>query len=153
MYTTILALHSLTRWFVLAALLFSLYRAYSGWLGKKAFTPLDDKVRHRTATIAHIQLVLGLVLYFVSPLISYFLHNYHEAVHDREIRFFGMEHSLMMFLAIIILTIGSMLAKRKTTDAAKFKTIAIWYTVALLIILSSIPFPFSPMVSRPWLRL
>lgn len=152
MYSALLPLHSLFRWFVLASLLFAIFRAYKGWLSKKTFSKFDNSVRHWTATIAHIQFIVGLLLYFVSPIIDYFLHNYKEAVHLREIRFFGMEHSLMMMTAIVVITIGSVKAKRKPTDTEKFKTMAIWFSVGLLIILTSIPWSFSPLVSRPNFR-
>jgi cytochrome b561 len=152
MYSTILALHSLIRWFVLTGLLFAIFRAYNGWFSKKSFSSLDNAVRHWTTTIAHIQLLFGLYLYFISPVIDYFLHNYKEAVHQREIRFFGMEHSLMMITAIIIITIGSAKTKRRQTDNEKFKTMAIWFTVGLLIILTSVPWPFWQLVSRPYFR-
>ena len=109
-------------------------------------------VRHWTATIAHIQLIIGLWLYAVSPITNYFINNSQEAIHLREIRFFGMEHSLMMLIAIIVITIGSVKAKRQSTDTEKFKTMAIWFTVGLLIILSSIPWQFSPLTSRPHFR-
>ncbi len=153
MYPTALALHSLVRWLVLTSLFFSIFRAYNGWLSKKSFSRFDDSVRHWTATIAHIQLVFGLWLYFISPVTDYFLHNYKDAVHQREIRFFGMEHSFMMITAILIITIGSAKAKRKQTDKEKFKTMAIWFTIALLIILANIPWPFSPLTSRPYFRI
>ncbi len=153
MYNTILTLHSLFRWLVVASLLIAIIRSYSGWLSGHVFTPKDNRLRHITATIAHMQLALGLWLYFISPVIDYFLHHYKEAVHMRQIRFFGMEHSLMMLAAIILITIGSLASKRKTTDKAKFKTKAIWFTIALVVILINIPWPFSPMVARPWLRL
>lgn len=152
MYLTLLAVHSLVRWFVLLSLLIALYRAYNGWLANKTFTPLDNTIRHTTATIAHIQLMLGLWLYFISPIIDYFLSNFKVAVHERQIRFFGMEHSTMMLTAIVLISVGSALAKRKTVDYEKFKTMAIWYTIGLLIILTSIPWPFSPLTSRPYLR-
>ncbi len=152
MYSTLLALHSLVRWFVLVSLMFAIYRAYSGWLINKQFSKFDNSVRHWTATITHIQLIIGVCLYFVSPIIDYFLHYYKEAVHEREIRFFGMEHNLMMFLAIILITIGSIKAKRKKTDKEKFKTIAIWFSIGLFIILISIPWSFSPLASRPLYR-
>jgi len=152
MYSTVLALHSLVRWFVLIGLLFSIFRAYSGWLSKRCFSRFDNSVRHWTATIAHIQLVFGLWLYFISPITDYFLHFYKDAVHEREIRFFGMEHSIMMIMAIIIITVGSAKTKRQQTDNEKFKTMAIWFTIGLLIILISIPWRFSPLVSRPYFR-
>ena len=152
MYPTLLGIHSLFRWLVLASLIFAIYRAYNGWISKRTFSPFDNALRHWTATIAQIQLVLGLWLYFISPIIDYFLHNYNDAVHQRETRFFGMEHSLMMLAAIVLITIGSMKAKRKQMDTEKFKTMAIWFSIGLLIILISIPWTFSPLASRPYFR-
>ncbi len=152
MYATVLALHSLTRWLVAASLLFALFLSYRGWLRHKPFTRFDNRVRHITATIAHVQLLLGLWLYFISPLISYFLHNYKTALKERSIRFFGMEHAAMMLVAIIIITIGSAVAKRKKTDEQKFKTMALWFTTAFILIIVNIPWKFSPMASRPYFR-
>ncbi|MDP9075925.1 MAG: hypothetical protein M3O71_00745 [Bacteroidota bacterium] len=152
MYLFILALHSLVRWFVLISLLFAIYRAYRGWLFNKSFSKFDNSVRLVTATIAHIQLTIGGCLYFISPIVSYFLQNFHEAVHERQIRFFGMEHVTMMLIAITLITIGSAKAKRKLTDREKFKCMAIWFTIALLVILSSIPWSFSPLINRPSFR-
>ena len=152
MYITLLALHSLTRWLVLGSLLFAILWSYRGWLSNKSYSKFDNVVRHTTATIAHVQLILGGWLYFISPIVSYFLHNIGTAMHERSIRFFGMEHITMMLIGITVITIGSAKAKRKTTDPEKFKTMAIWFTIALLIILSSIPWSFSPLISRPNFR-
>lgn len=152
MYPILLSLHSLVRWFVLLSLIVALYRAFRGWFKNKQFTKIDNTVRRNTTSIAHFQLVLGLLLYFISPLIDYFLHNFKEAVHDRQLRFFGMEHSLMMMTGIVIITVGSERIKRKKTDREKFKTMAIWFTIGLLVILSSIPWEFSPLVNRPLFR-
>lgn len=151
-YTIILLLHSWWRWVVVISLLYSLYLAYSGWLGAKAFTNFDNTLRHSVATIAHIQLLFGLVLYGISPIIAYFLSHVSEAVHIREIRFFGLEHTLTMFFTISIITVGSMIAKRKTSDRSKFRTIALWYTIAFILIIVAIPWEFSPLISRPYLR-
>ncbi len=153
MYNTILTLHSLFRWLVLVALIVAIVRAFLGWMGEKEFTNKDNLLRHATTTIAHIQLLLGLWLYSISPLIDYFLHHYNDAVHMRQIRFFGMEHSVMMLVAITIITIGSAKAKRKITGKARFKTMAIWFTIGLVVILANVPWPFSPLVARPWLRM
>lgn len=152
MYLTLLALHSLVRWLVLLSLGYSIYRGYTGWLGGKSFSKNDNAVRHWTATIAHIQFLLGLSLYYLSPVVDYFLKNFGKAVHLREIRYFGMEHSLMMLIGITVITIGSAKAKRRSTDKAKFKTMAVWFSVGLFIILTSIPWSFSPLVSRPSFR-
>lgn len=152
MYPFLLALHSLLRWFVLVSMLYALYRAYAGWRKQKPYTHIDNTSRHVAATMVHVQLLIGLWLYLVSPVAQYFVHHFKEAIHLREIRFFGLEHITMMITGVIVITIGSMKAKRKHTDRDKFSTQAIWFTAGLLVILSSIPWPFSPLVHRPWVR-
>lgn len=155
MYPEILALHSLFRWLVVASLLFAIYRGYKGWFSDKSFSKFDNSVRQWTAIIAQIQLVIGILLYSISPLVHYFLNNFKKALPQREIRFFGMEHAVMMIIAIVIITIGSVRAKRKSTDKEKYKTMSIWFTIGILIILTSMPLPFSPapMVRRPYFRI
>ncbi|UOQ52148.1 hypothetical protein [Hymenobacter cellulosivorans] len=150
MYSTLLLLHSLGRWAVLLSLLLGLVRAYRGWLGRHSFTGSDNAVRHWTATIAHGQLMLGYALYFSSPLVRAF--RLRDAEHDPGALFFGLQHVLAMTLAIVVLTIGSALAKRRETDEAKFRTMALWFTAALLLIFLAIPWPFSPLASRPYFR-
>jgi len=152
MYPTLLALHSLVRWFVLISLLYSIFLTYRGWLRHKTFSKHDNSVRHWTATIAHIQFTVGVWLYFISPIVDYFLNNFGDAVHEREFRFFGMEHSLMMLTAVALISIGSAKAKRRQTDREKFRTMAVWFTIALVIILTSVPWAFSPLTSRPYFR-
>lgn len=152
MYAFILALHSLIRWFVLASLLFALYRAYSGRLLKKSYSKFDDRVRGITVNIANTQFTIGLWLYFISPIANYFISHFKDAIHERQIRFFGMEHITMMLIGITLISVASSKAKRKIADKEKFKTLAIWLTIALLVILSSIPWSFSPLISRPLFR-
>ncbi|WP_158993824.1 hypothetical protein [Mucilaginibacter sp. L196] len=152
MYSNLLAIHSLIRWMVVGSLFFSIFRAYYGWLLQRPFTRYDNLVRHWTATIAHIQLIVGLWLYIISPIVAYFLGHIKTAMQERAIRFFGIEHITMMLIGIILITLGSARAKRETTDKEKFKTIAIWYTIGALVILSSVPWSFSPVVSRPNFR-
>ena len=152
MYPILVALHSWIRWLVLISLIYAIYRACRGWFGGKRFSRHDNAVRHTSATIAHVQLLIGLTLYFISPLVQYFLHNFKTAVHERQARFFGMEHITIMLIGITVITIGSAKAKRRLTDRRKFRTWAIWYIIGLLLILSSIPWPFTSWGSRPWFR-
>ncbi|HCW08915.1 MAG TPA: hypothetical protein DGG95_16285 [Cytophagales bacterium] len=152
MYSVLLAIHSIFRWLVLISLVFTSYRGYSGWRSKRNFTKLDDRARYITATLGHIQLILGLWLYFISPVVDYFLNNFSEAVHMREVRFFGMEHITMMVIAITMLTIGSIKVKRMEDDEKKLKAMFTWYGIVLLIIFLSIPWSFSPFTSRPLFR-
>lgn len=154
MYAILIALHSLFRWLVVLSLTYATAVACQGWITKRAFSKYDNLVRHGTATIAHIQLLLGLALYFVSPIVQYFLQNFSEGVHQREIRFFGMEHIFMMLLAIALLTVGAVKTKRQTADVLKFKTMAIWFSVAWVVIFFSIPWPFLPLSPhRPYFRM
>jgi cytochrome bd-type quinol oxidase subunit 2 len=148
----LLFFHSLIRWFVLASLLCSVYIAYRGVCSSKQFTKADNAIRHWTATIAHIQLVIGIILYTQSDTTHQFWTNPGQGIHQRDTTFFGLIHITLMVSAIITITIGSALAKRKTTDKEKFKTMLIWFTIALLIIFIAIPWPFSPLAQRPLIR-
>ena len=152
MYPILLLLHNFMRWLVLASLLFSIYRACRGAVSKIPFTKTDNAARHWTATITHIQLLIGMVLYFQSPVIHYFRASTRHAFRHPDITFFGLIHSSLMLIAIVLVTIGSARAKRQQTDSAKYKTILTWYSVALLIILLVIPWPFSPFANRPYFR-
>ncbi|WP_238388062.1 hypothetical protein [Hymenobacter sediminis] len=138
------------RWVVLAGLLFGLFRGYRGWLGRHTFAPLDNTVRHTAATLAHVQLLLGFGLYAVSPLVRTF--HLRDAEHAPGALFFGLLHAVLMVTAIVVLTIGSALAKRRPDNAAKFRTMALWFTAALLLMLLAVPWPFSPLASRPYFR-
>jgi hypothetical protein len=153
MYPSLLAIHSLFRWLVLISLVIAIYKAYRGLKSNKQFTKIDNLLRHWTATIAHIQLTLGILIYSQSPIIKYFWHNTKEAVQNMDTAFFGVIHLLLMLIAIIIITIGSSLAKRRATGKEKFRTILIYYSIALLLIFIAIPWPFSPLANRPYLRL
>jgi cytochrome c biogenesis factor len=152
MYLFALTLHSFFRWLVLASLCYGIFNAYHGWLGKKVFQQSDNITRQVAVTMAHIQFSLGILLYFTSPLTDYFVKNFSEAVHNRGARFFGMEHITMMVIAVAMITHGSVSSKKKPGDREKFKTMAIWFSIALFIIFLSIPWPFSPFTSRPYYR-
>lgn len=152
MYQTLTFLHSTLRWLVLISLIVALYKAYRGYFLKTVFTKTDNTIRHWTATIAHLQLMVGMTLYFQSPIINYFLKNFSTAKENFDLLFFGLIHSTLMLIAVIIITIGSAMAKRKTLDNEKFKTMLIWYGLALFLIFIAIPWPFSPFANRPYFR-
>ncbi|MEM9327605.1 MAG: hypothetical protein AAGA85_18200 [Bacteroidota bacterium] len=113
---------------------------------------MDDKVRHWTATIAHIQLTLGILVYVKSPLIQYYFSDFQSAITEWNLTFFGLVHAILMVSAIVLITIGSAKAKRKKTARDKFRTILLTYSMALFIILVAIPWPFSPFANRPYMR-
>lgn len=152
MYSTLLVIHSLFRWLVLATLIFSIYRAYIGFSANKTFSKGDNALRHWTATTAHIQLIIGIFLYIKSPITPYFWHNLSETIHLSEPVFFGLIHFLFMLTSVVLVTIGSALAKRQKTDKTQYKTMLIWFSLSLILILIAIPWPFSPFANRPYLR-
>lgn len=152
MYQTLTFYHSFVRWLVLASLIYAIYRAYKGYTLRLNFTKTDNAVRHWTATIAHIQLIIGMILYTQSPIIKYFWTNFKEAVHNIDTVFFGLIHITLMLIAITLITIGSALAKRKQTNNEKFKTMLVWFSISLLIIFIAIPWPFSPLANRSYFR-
>lgn len=152
MYQALLFLHSITRWLVLVSLVYAVYRAAKGYWQHAVFSQGDNSLRHITATVAHIQLVIGVILYFKSPIVQYFWQHTAIAAKEMELLFFGLIHMLMMITAIVLITMGSALAKRKTSNGDKYKTMLTWFGIALFIILISIPWPFSPLAHRPYLR-
>lgn len=102
---------------------------------KKEFTPKDRKIGLVALMVTHIQLLVGLILYFVSPLGKAAFGN----MSDSALRLTSLEHPLINILAITLITIGWSKHKKAATDEAKFKSIAIFYGLGLLLILSRIP--------------
>jgi hypothetical protein len=152
MFNLLLFFHSIIRWTVLITLIWSIFRAYRGYYGKHVFTRGDDKLRHWTTTTTHIQLMLGILLYTQSPNAKFSFHVTGTTGQITQPFFFGVLHLIFMLSAIVVITIGSAMAKRKLTDSEKFKTILIWFSIALLIIFIAIPWPFSPLAQRPYIH-
>jgi hypothetical protein len=152
MYPILIYCHSAIRWLLLAALGTAIYRAYRGYTSGYVFSKGDNALRHWAATIAHIQLVLGILLYTQSPVVKYFMQHRGEAGEVREATYFGIVHIALMLVAIVVITIGSALAKRQGTDKEQYRTMLLWYAIALLIIFIAIPWPFSPLAQRPYFR-
>ena len=122
----LLAIHNLTRWVVLAVVLFALYRAYAGWLGKKGWEK-NDRLAGLIFTIAiDVQMLLGILLIIG------------RGFSVIQMRFY-MEHIGPMILAVIFAHVGSSLSKKAEEDVDKHRKAAIWFTLTLLVILVSIP--------------
>ena len=138
MYNILVHLHSVNRWIVLLLIVLALIKSFSGWFGKKDFTDADKKSALFALIFTHIQLILGLALFFISPLVSF-----EEGALKSEIfRFYTVEHFTMTIIAIALITIGFSLSKRAQESITKFKRVAVFYLLGLIIILSSIPWPF-----------
>lgn len=151
MFSFLLTFHSLFRWLVLFSLILSIITAYRGWKGGSAFTSAANSIRHWTATTAHLQLLIGVTIYFQSPTVMY---SMTVGIHQLTVEqaFFKYIHIILMLLAVVLITIGSAKAKRIATARAKYRTMLIWFIIALLVIIIAIPWPFSFLASRPYFR-
>ena len=145
MNSALIPIHSLLRWVVLILLLTAIIKSLSGLMSKRAYAPSDNKISLFLMISAHTQLLVGLIMYFVSPWVQF----NGDALKAPEIRFFTMEHSVMMIIAIALITIGRISSKKATTDASKFRRSFIYFLIALLVIFAAIPWPFMH-VARPW---
>ena len=133
-------LHSGWAYITLIILIYAVVNAFIGLTSKKEFKDKDLRVSLFTLIVAHLQLIIGMIAYFVSAQFAYLMDNGMGAtMKDPEIRLFIVEHPLMMILAITVLTVGFSKHKKQTTDGGKFKTIALYYGIALLFVLSRIP--------------
>ncbi|OAD45468.1 hypothetical protein [Polaribacter atrinae] len=132
-------IHSYWAYLVLAILIFTVVNAIIGLKQKKEFTDKDLRLGLFTLIVSHIQLLIGLGWYFMSPWYKTLKANGSEVMGDKAVRLLAVEHPLMMVIAIVFITIGWSKHKKKTEDVAKFKTFAIFYGIALLLILSRIP--------------
>ncbi|WP_035842770.1 hypothetical protein [Crocinitomix catalasitica] len=138
--------HSGWRWIVLILLVLVIIEAHKGWKGNKTFTDKNKKLALFAMIAFHIQFLAGLVLYFVSPKVAFIS----ETMSNKLLRFFTVEHSLMMIIAMILITIGHSKSKKATLDTQKFKSIAVYYTIAFIIIMIAIPWPFRTALGGGW---
>lgn len=128
--------HSGLRWVVLGLLLYVIYNAYRVWKSGEGYSAKDLKMNTYAVVATHFQIILGVVLYFMSPRVTFAEGWMKNAVS----RFFGMEHMVMMLLAAILITIGSVRAKKVGAKSAFW-----FFLIALLVLLAGIPWPFRGM--------
>lgn len=138
MYTGLQHLHSGLAYLVLAVLAIVFILALIGSLSNRAFTEKDRKLALVGFILAHVQLLVGLILYFVSP-VGFSLLKGGGAMSDSAARLTALEHPLINIVAIVLITIGYSRAKKLTESRAKFRSIYMMYAIGLLLILSRIP--------------
>lgn len=151
MYTGLLHTHSFLRWIMLILLVITVFRAYNGWKSNKSWTNTDKKMSLFTLIFSHIQLLTGFILYMVSPIVQMALSDMGAAMKDKLLRFWAVEHISAMIIAIMMITIGHALAKKAQSDSQKFKKLFTFFLIGLLIILITIPWPFTQTgMGRGW---
>lgn len=152
MYPIVLSVHNILRWLVVIAALVALVRAYRGWLGKGDYTRADDRAGMVFTGLLDLQALVGLILFFFLAPSTLSLLDGSGSMANAITRYFGAEHTLMMFAALAAAHVGRAMVKKADSEQGKFRRMALWFTVAVVLILVAIPWPFLA-VGRPWIRL
>lgn len=138
MYTGLQHLHSGVAYLALLALILVIFWMLIGSLTGREFTEKDRKIGMIGFILAHTQLLIGLILYFVSPL-GFSLLTSGTAMGDSAARLTALEHPLINIIAIALISVGYIRAKKMTISRSKFRSIYMMYAIGLVLILSRIP--------------
>ncbi|HVW95681.1 MAG TPA: hypothetical protein VHA56_06915 [Mucilaginibacter sp.] len=133
-YLIIKHLHSGFRYIVFLLVVIAIIQSLLGWLGKKPYTELNRKLNLFALISAHTQLLIGIVLLFLSPLVQF----NSDTMKNDVTRYFSVEHWVGMVIAIVLITIGHSKSKKAVLPEAKHRTVAIFYLLALVIIIGTI---------------
>lgn len=147
MYNGLVHAHSGLRWIAIFLLIFAIIKFFSGKAGNKTFSPRDKKTALFSMIVLHLQLVIGLALYFMGNFPGLMKER---GMGDTYARFYGMEHILMMVIAIALITFGYSSAKRMSMDTKKFSRLSYTYLIGFILIMAAIPWPFREVLGASW---
>jgi hypothetical protein len=148
----LLSFHNIFRWIVLVLGILLVMRSFLGWIKKWDYQERDRKLTPIFAGMFDLQILLGIILFFTKGWGSVLMDAPAEAMKTASLRFFAIEHWLLMIVAAVLVHIGSAQVKKATTSLNKYKRTAIWFTLAILLVLASIPWP-GMSAARPLFRL
>lgn len=146
-----LLVHSWVRWAVVIVGVLALVRAIVGASGRRPWTLADDRAGLWFTISLDVQILIGLYLYFVlSPFTAEALKNFGGAMRSPALRFWAVEHAFGMLLAVVLAHVGR-IRLRRAEPARRHTIAAIFFGIALVVLLASIPWPGTPN-GRPWIR-
>ena len=120
-----------------------IYLIILGFLGIKSGKIFTKGLNTQSAIFTglfHLQIVIGLVMYFVSsPIMKTAFADFGAAMKDSAVRFWAVEHIFVMIIAAVLVQIGRIKIKKASEDRSKFKAMAIFFLIALILVLSRIP--------------
>lgn len=151
LYNALLHVHSVGRWIVLLLLLFAIINSLIA--GNRPYIRTDNRLGLLLTIAADLMLLVGIVLWFTGPwgYKQVETRGMSEIMRDPSARFFVVEHLAGMLIAVILIHIGKAQGRKKISDRSKHRRTLIFYFLALLIILASIPWPFREIgVGRGW---
>lgn len=152
MNSTLLFLHSIMRWFVVLLLLIAIINSILGLRLKRNYTATDKALQNITIFIVQMQFLVGIIMYWQSPIVAFFWKDPSLGLQSWLVTFYGVFHPLCMVASVSLLTGIGRKTDQKVGNQAKFKIICFGFILAFLIIFIAIPWPFSPLSSRPFLR-
>ncbi len=144
MYDTFKTLHSYWAYIVIIVLLAAIISALMGKFKKREYLAKNFRIALFGLIVSHIQLVIGLILYFVSPRFDLWGELGGEVMSNAIARLYLVEHPIVNILAIVMITIGYSKHKRKTASTSKFNIVLVFYSIGLLLLLSRIPYDVWP---------
>ena len=143
LYVILLPLHSILRWVVILLALFVMIRAITGLRFKRPFEPVDAKAALWYTIVFDSQVLIGLILNFViSPVTAPLWQNMSGGMSNSAARYFGVEHAVMMLIAVALAHIGRARSQKATDRRIQHRNALIFYALSLVITLASIPWPF-----------
>jgi len=153
MHMLLLAIHSLLRWGVLILGLVAAGRGVAGWRSGRTWHAADAAWGSRFAILLDIQLLVGLVLYAATSAITRMaFENMGAAMANPALRYWAVEHTTGMVIGVALAHVGRARIRKAATDAQRHRTAAIFFGLAILVILASIPWP-GGLNARPLFRL
>jgi len=152
-YSITLYAHSYVRWAVIILGMLLLVQALIGWLGKRPWDASVGRLGSFFSISMDIQLLLGLLLYGVfSPIVQRAFDDFGSAMADARLRFWAVEHILVMVIAVVLAHVGHVTAKRLPPEK-RYRQYAIFTILTMLAVLLAIPWPFGGADPRPLFRI
>ena len=139
MYTGLKHLHSFLPYLLLTVLVLALVKSFIAYRTNQVHTDAHRKNGLIVLILAHIQLLIGMALYFISPKSVTALSDIGAAMKDSTLRLYALEHPLMMIIAIVFITMAYSKSKKEIADSLKHKVKSVYYLIALVLILSRVP--------------
>lgn len=141
MYDALQIVHSYWAYLVVLVITLATINALAGFFSKREYAPKDFRISLFGLITTHLQLLIGIIVFFVSPKILWFKEGVSvgDIMGDPLLRLYNVEHPFTMILMVVFVTIGYSKHKKKLTSTPKFKMLAIFYTLAWVLMLSRIP--------------
>jgi uncharacterized membrane protein len=145
MYTALLTVHSYLRWLVLLTALIAIARAVTGMTQRRPWTPADDAAARWFGMSVDVQMLIGLILYFfLSPFTMSAWSDIGAAMRDATVRFIAIEHQVGMLIAVALAHVGRARIRKSQDAARRHRMALIFFGLALVVMLISIPWPGRP---------